>query len=58
MNKQINHTTGPLAALHRACANGEPIVEVPAIDEKAEKTRKLPRDGDYTQAQYDEARAA
>lgn len=30
MNKTINHTTGPLAALHRACAKGEPIVEIRA----------------------------
>jgi len=27
---QIDHAAGPLAALHRACAKGEPIVEVRA----------------------------
>ena len=30
MNKTINHASGPLAALHRACAKGEAIIEQPA----------------------------
>ena len=29
--KTIDHTKDPLAALHRACAKGEPIIEIPAV---------------------------
>ena len=36
-HKTINHTAGPLAALHRACAKGEPIVEVSVEQAKTKK---------------------
>jgi len=54
MIKKINHNNPALAALHRACSNGEPIVGIPA-KVKQSLTQKIQTKTELTDAEIEAA---